>query len=128
MYPLNPGEVSDRQLAPSKALCSQPQSCNTTSDSPPGSPLFSSEQVPLYEKHYEKKYDLLDDRGYVALLKIYHPDKKISPSPSSSISSGQKPSKDVLSKILLLPEPKPATTRQSRQQGCLVAPQNVYNP
>ena len=25
VYPLNPGEVSDRQLAPSKALCSQPQ-------------------------------------------------------------------------------------------------------
>ena len=76
VYPLNPGEVSDCQLAPSKALCSQPQSCNTTSDSPPGSPLFSSEHVALYEKRYEEKYNLLDDPGYVAWLKIYHPDKK----------------------------------------------------
>ena len=116
MYPLNPGEVSDRQLAPSKALCSQPQSCNTTSDLPPGSPLFSSEHVALYEKRYEEKYDLLDDPGYVAWLKIYHPDQKISPSPSSSILSGQKSSKDVLSKILVLPEPKPTTTRQSRRK------------
>ena len=78
--------------------------------------FFSSEQVALYEKRYEEKYDLLDDPGYVAWLKIYHPDKKISPSPSSSISSGQISSKDVLSKLLVLPEPKPITTRQSRRK------------
>ena len=76
VYPLNPGEVSDHQLTTSKALYSQPQSCNTTSYSPPGSPIFSSEQVVLYEKRYEEKYDLLDDPGYVAWLKIYHPDQK----------------------------------------------------
>ena len=66
VYPLNP-EVSDRQLAPSKVLCSQPQLCNTTSDSPPDGPLFSLEQVALYEKRYEGKYDLLDDPGYMLL-------------------------------------------------------------
>ena len=116
VYPLNPGEVSDCQLAPSKAVCPQPQSCSTTSDSPPGSPLFSSEQVALYEKRYEEKYDILDDPSYVAWLKIYHPDHKISPSPSSYISSGKKSSKDALSEILVLPEPKPTTTRQSRRK------------
>jgi hypothetical protein len=50
------------------------------------------------------------------LAKIYHPDQKISPSPSSSISSGKKSSKDALSEILVLPEPKPTTTRQSRRK------------
>ena len=77
VYPLNPGEVSDRQLVPSKALCSLPQSCNTTSDSPPGSPLFSSEQVALYEKRCEEKYDLLDDPGYVTWLKSIIQIKKL---------------------------------------------------
>ena len=59
---------------------------------------------------------MLDDLAYVAWLKIYHPDKKISSSTSSSIPSNQKSFKNVLSKILVLPEPKPTTTRQSRRK------------
>jgi len=43
----------------------------------PGSPLFSSEQVALYEQRYQEEYDLLDDPSYVAWIKIYHPDVAI---------------------------------------------------
>ena len=42
VYPLNPGQVTDRQLAPSKALRPQPE--NTETAPTPGSPLFSPEQ------------------------------------------------------------------------------------
>ena len=77
---------------------------------------FLIRAVAFYEKRYEEKYYFLDDPSYVACLKIYHPDKKISSGPCSSISYGQKSSKDVFSKTLVLPEPKPTTTRQSRRK------------
>ena len=92
IYPLNPGEVSDSQLAPSTAFRATEPTTTVSPGYPPKSPLFSPEQVALYERHYEEKYDMLDDPGYVAWLKIYHPNEKISPSPSSSVSSGKKSS------------------------------------
>ena len=46
VYHLNPGEVSDRQLAPSKADC--PQKVPNTEESLSGSPPFISEQRSLY--------------------------------------------------------------------------------
>ena len=52
IFPLNPGEVTDRQLAPSKAVCSR--------DVTPNPPLFSKEKEELFRKRYEEKYDIPD--------------------------------------------------------------------
>ena len=120
IYPLNPGEVSDRQLAPSTAFrATEPTTTDVSPGSPPESPLFSPEQVALYKRRYAEKYDILDDPGYVAWLKIYHPNEKISPSPSSSVSSGKKSSQDALSEVLVLPQPKPMSTKQLKKKAAV---------
>lgn len=50
IHPFNPGEVSDRQVAPSKALVEP--SCQPLA--------FSPEQISLLEKRYAEGYDVLD--------------------------------------------------------------------
>ena len=77
VYPLNPGEVTDRQLAPSKALCPQPQPEDTKAAPTPGSPLFSPEQEAMYQRRYEERYDI-SNPSYLAWLKIYHPEAEVS--------------------------------------------------
>ena len=118
VYPLNPGEVTDRQLAPSKALCPQSQPEDTKAAPTPGSPLFSPEQKAMYQRRYEERYDI-SDPSYIAWLKIYHPEAEVSGTSSidtSSLSSGKQGSNssNILSEVLVLPEPqtKPATKRK----------------
>lgn len=117
VYPLNPGQVTDRQLAPSKALCPPPEKTETTST--PGSPLFSPEQEALYQRRYEEHYDI-QDPSYITWLKINHPKDVTSPiETSSSLSSGKRDSiksssSDVLSEVLVLPEPQVKTTRKKK--------------
>ena len=63
IYPFNPGEVSDRQLAPSKAHNNQLSQV----------PLqFSPEQVTQFEKQYTEGYDV-PDPNYLAWKNIHHP-------------------------------------------------------
>ena len=118
VYPLNPREVTDRQLAPSKALCPQPQPEDTKAAPTPGSPLFSPEQEAMYQRRYEERYDI-SDPSYIAWLKIYHPEAEVSGTSSidTSLSSGKQGSNssDILSELLVLPEPqaKPATKRKT---------------
>ena len=119
VYPLNPREVTDRQLAPSKALCPQPQPEDTKAAPTPGSPLFSPEQEAMYQRRYEERYDI-SDPSYIAWLKIYHPEAEVSGTSSidtSSLSSGKQGSNssDILSEVLVLPEPqaRPATKRKT---------------
>ena len=50
IYPFNPGEVSDRQLAPSMAL-RKPM---------PQVPTFSPEQTAQFEVRYKEGYDVQD--------------------------------------------------------------------
>lgn len=61
-YPLNPGVIDDRQLAPSFAVnyhSKEPDpKMNESSQSPGGS--ISSEQERLFQKRYEEGYDLPD--------------------------------------------------------------------
>ena len=95
------------------------QSHTAAASPPPDSPLFSPEQVALYERHHEEKYDLLDDPGYVAWLKIYHPSEKISPSPSSSMSSGKKSSQAALSEVLVLPQSKLMSIKQLKKKAAV---------
>ena len=121
LFPLNPSAVDDRQCAPSKAFraTSNPEPVGET----PSSPLFTEEQESLYSRQYEEGYDL-DDSGFVAWLKINHPDKCISISSVPSVSTGTPNSNmmcptdtppailpssgasDVLSEVLVLPHPE----------------------
>jgi len=127
VYPLNPGEVNDRQLAPSKALlCPKTGNVDNAKTTPtPGSPLFSPEQEALYQKRFDENYDI-SDPSYVAWLKINHPEAELSVASSvGTSSSGQHhlgsvnsakdtDSSDILSEVLVLPEPKkkPASKRK----------------
>ena len=117
VYPLNPGEVTDRQLAPSKAVHPQTEKREETAPNP-GTPLFSPEQETLYQRRYEEQYDIMD-AGYVAWLKIYHPEAAVSATSidtSSSLSSGKKSSNssDVLSEVLVLPQPQANPTKKKK--------------
>ena len=121
IYPINPSEVTDRHLAPSKLFeqlsIKSSQDAGSASDSPTKDPLFSPEKVELYKKRYEEGYDL-DNPSYTAWLKIYHPTEVCSTTTklSSSLvlskdSAGSGKSKlssdDALSEILALPRPVP---------------------
>lgn len=118
VWPINPGEVTDRQFAPAKAFNhadyiqrSTPEPKTTTDKQLQGSPLFSPESEALYQKRYEEKCDL-KDAGYIAWLKINHPELNVSDVALSDSSSGQlssersKASSDVFSDLLVLPEGK----------------------
>ena len=50
VYPLNPGEVTDRQLAPSKAFCLTSTASNPGRDEASKLCLFSKEQEALYQR------------------------------------------------------------------------------
>ena len=123
IYPINPGEVTDRQLAPSKVFCHPTSEPSMESKEPvaeptsnPSSPLFSPETETLYRKRYEEHYDI-DDPGYLAWLKINHPEADVSGGTlsSSSLASCSKcgsqgstgckapSSSEVLSEVLVLP-------------------------
>ena len=81
IYPFNPGEVSDRQLAPLKALTTQ-------------KPVeFSQEQVKKFERQFTEGYDI-NDPTYLTWKRIYHPSPQsastgvaISESPTSVSAS-----------------------------------------
>ena len=74
IFPINPGEVTDRQIAPSKAFRHQTSEPSMQSEEPvaeptsnPSSPLFSPEKEALFRKRYEEHYDI-DDPGYIAWI------------------------------------------------------------
>ena len=135
IYPINPGEVRDRQLAPSKALQPQKPSqvgsesekikqLESSSDSPvAGNELFTPEEEVLYKRRYDEGYDLADP-GYMAWLKINHPElssaygncstSDTSTSNSAEVATCRAKSPDVLSQLLVLPEPRKATRRRRK--------------
>ena len=67
IYPLNPGEISDRQLAPSKVFTRSASDSNLLKSS------FTVEQEKLYQKRFEEGYDI-DDSDYSEWLRFNHPD------------------------------------------------------
>ena len=137
-FPLNPGVVADRQVAPSLAVN---PSCNVTStdtslnlSDPPESPCvsekssslqsnaqFSPDKVQLYQKRYKEGYDL-PDLEYQQWLEFYHPAGDDSTSSKVTHASGGKRAvsscsesgSDVLSEVLKLPEPKPSSRRRRK--------------
>ena len=124
IFPLNPSEITDRQIAPSKAIHYQTAAKKVDADGVTvnsNSPLFSPEKEALYRKRYEEGYDV-DDPGYIAWLKINHPadvSSSCTGSSSSSVvtasqssktglrssSSTKSSSADVLAEVLILPHP-----------------------
>jgi hypothetical protein len=90
LFPFNPSAVDDRRIAPSKVFnVPLPQSTaedNQLDSVPNGSPLFTAEQETLYSKRYEEGYDLADP-GFVAWLKINHPDRAVSVTSIQTASS-----------------------------------------
>ena len=137
IYPINPSEVTDRQIAPSKLFQqSQMESSkdSSVSDSPTSNSLFSPDQIELYKKRYEEGYDL-NDPSYIAWLKINHPTEVCSNTTKSSslvscvLSTESKDSTDskkfnlssvdALSEILALPCPEPRT--KSKRKAALNA-------
>ena len=130
-YPLNPGEVTDRQLATSKGFCPK----STASSSNTGkveTPLFLKEQETLYKRRFEEKYDVINDPDYLAWVKINHPELDVSSAEVSSSVSSDHPhstistkSSDVLSQILVLPEPIKTKATCKRQKLLIVKKQFV---
>ena len=140
IYPFNPGQVSDRQLAPSKALV-KPS---------PQPPTFSPEQIELFEQRYAEGYDV-PDPTYLAWKSVNYPSPEsvvstttaisspgssasaiagtctcmstvhtaTSPSITSSVSSSSvktnQSSEEVLSDLLTLPQPPPPKTSQRKK-------------
>ena len=135
IYPINPSEVTDRQIAPSKPfqqLQTERSQDDSASDNPTNDPLFSPDKVELNKKRYKEGYDL-DDPSYTAWLKINHPTEVCSKTMKSSSSLvSAKVSKDsadsgklklsngdALSEILALPCPVPKT--ESKRKAALNA-------
>ena len=136
IYPLNPGEISDRQLVPSNAFVKPASDLKSVSKIDELTP----EQENLYQKRHEEGYDV-DDPKYSQWLKTKnlqgpddHSDKisisesaKESSTPSivstcapdsdhaSLTASSSVSTSDVLSDILRLPEPK--ATKKKRKPG-----------
>ena len=79
IYPFNPGEVLDRQVAPLKAATPPPPILNS-----PEVSVFSPEKQSLFQKRYEEGYDM-NDPEYMVWLRINHSDEVNSA--SSSVSS-----------------------------------------
>ena len=137
VYPFNPSEVNDRQLVPSTVFQTEKSihtgtedeaSCSSSSEkageTPPGSSLFSPEKEALFARRYEEHYDISDDVEYNAWLKINHPEVCLSACKCSDTSSEKvsepastgspSPSKDYLSEVFVLPEPKKKSGKKRR--------------
>ena len=132
-FPLNPGEVTDRHLAPSKGVYEKESSphlpaVSISTSSPASSassPLpsrsslsFTSDQHQLYQTWYTEGFDL-PDPDYHAWLAIYHPETQSSSAAESLVThvfGGVDSSSDALSEVLSLPEPT-ARTRKKRRPG-----------
>jgi hypothetical protein len=137
IYPLNPGQISDRELAPSRAFV------HSSSDSQLFVAQFTQEQIDLFKTRFEEGFDL-DDPDYLKWRKIHHPDtcmcsNTISTSSAGDVVSVASPSvshsnpsaaslttcapdsicsfssqSDTLSEILSLPKPK---QRKQKRRG-----------
>ena len=117
IYPFNPGEVSDRQLAPSKAL------------KKPSAQYFSPEQVTLFEQRFEEGYDV-SDPTHLAWKSANHPSPTSvssgkSAATSSSITSpvsmgsysSHKSSEEVLDELLTLPQPPSTSSGRPKRKA-----------
>ena len=150
LFPLNPGAVDDRCMAPSKAFVKNRESAaitvpntDTCTNSVPSSPVFTKEQEELFIKRFEECFDIADP-SYVAWLKINHPEVPLSVAgtstttctlsqPTSASSVDKQPAgdtskanstSDVLSEVLVLPAPREP---KQKQKGSLTILKAVFS-
>ena len=71
IFPINPSEISDGQIGPSKVVCCHARA-DTDADDITTSPLVTPEKEDLYKERYEEEYNV-DDPDYIAWLKTNHP-------------------------------------------------------
>ena len=130
-YPLNPGVIEDRQIAPSLGVTpfnKSPSLSSDSYDSPPSSSSssntahvvsstepFSLEEEKLYQARYEECYDLRDPR-YAEWLAINHPIKAKEAKSCCSLVThvSDNSSTSTLSEVLKLPEPTAAPKRRRK--------------
>ena len=112
IYPFNPGEVSDRQLAPSKAL-TKPT---------PQVPTFSPEQIAGFEVQYAEDYDV-QDVTYLAWKSIYHPSPESVSNAATSTSASITSSVSVSASVITTPSLKSLPSSEEVLNELLVLPQ-----
>ena len=115
IYPFNPGAVSDRQLAPSKALK------NTSSKAQP----LTQDQLRLFEQRYNEGYDI-PDPVYLEWKRENHPEsvssgRSISNPPTLSTTSPlcgryyiMQSSEEILNDLLTFPQ-APTSSRPKKR-------------
>ena len=127
-FPLNPGEVTDRHIAPSKGVLrkeASPQVTAVSTSSPPASLAlsprsscsFTSEQHELYQRRYAEGFDL-PDPDYQRWVEMHHAEEIRSAESLVTHASGasiEERNSDALSDILSLPEPANDTRRRRRR-------------
>ena len=131
IYSFNPSSVNERQLAPSNAVSTTPNSVCTSLEQPiPEGEvqpmLFSPEKEMLFQKRFEEGYDIQDEE-YIVWVRINHLERCLSVDSSSSVSAtsdanhvkaSSSPSRveqnDVLSDILVQPKPKENSRRKRK--------------
>ena len=105
IYPLNPGQIDDRQIAPSKVFSESTEKPSTESSAN----QFTEEEQRLYQVRFEGGYNVPDPK-YEAWVLLNHPASCKSDVSSSayqeSLPSSAGKSSDVLSDILSLPQPE----------------------
>ena len=117
IYPFNPGEVIDRQLAPSKAL------------KKPETQSFSPDQIKLFKQRFEEGYDVPDPE-YLAWRSAKHPSPgsvsseastayaaTFSSTPVSIGNTSHRSSEEVLNELLTLPQPPSTRSGRPRKKG-----------
>ena len=103
IYPLNPGQISDRQLAPSRALVKPKQTSKLDEITP--------EQEKLYQKRYEEGHQqTVIGSSTASVVSTCAPDSDRASLTVSSVSTS-----DVLSDLLALPKPK--VTKKKQKPG-----------
>ena len=134
IYPLNPGAVTNRQLAPSHATTTLTHSQSDFTLTKGTVQRLSQEQVSLYKKRIEEAYNVYDP-DYVMWLKENHPEAatQFISEPSSSVisssSAGQSDSnslithlskssesRKILGELLVYPAPD-AKTKKKRKEA-----------
>ena len=113
IHPFNPGEILDRQVAPSKAVTPPPPILNS-----PEVSVFSPEKQSLFQKRYEEGYDL-NDTEYMVWLRINHSDEvnSASSSVSATLSHQSKQSNESSSHQSKQSNESLSTSHQSKQSN-----------
>lgn len=85
IFPLNPGQISDRQTAPSRTFCSEENSPRPEETSTASVSTSSCAQEALFQKRYEEGGFDLCDAEYVCWLQKNHPEALLSDHSTTSL-------------------------------------------